>query len=160
MLTGAPLLTAAAGDTNFTAYAPLLVPIATIIVGILSLIGVRRAARVEDTQGKAKTRLDERVHALDEMSKLVERLEAENARLRVSRDDEAARVRADAEHEGSAHRAAETRCQKRTEQLLHELDTLRSIVTSEIAKAAATGAALDAAHHVEDHDTHLSDATD
>lgn len=151
MFSGAPSLTAA-GGVDFTSYGPLLVPIATIITGWLAFLGIKRGKRVEESQQNAKNRLDERVQSLNELAKINERLEAENARLRASRDDEATRRRDEIERRDAVHRAAEKRCRHTTEQLLHELDTLRSVVTGEIAKAAAMGAAVDAAHHIERHD--------
>lgn len=141
MVNGAPILLTAAGGVNLTTYAPLLVPLATIVVGWLAYLGVRRGSRVEDSQQRAKNKLDERVQALNEMATINERLEAENTRLRTSRDDEDKR-----------HRATQERCRQQIERLLSELNTLRSIVTGEIAKAAATGAAVDAARHIEQHD--------
>jgi predicted nuclease with TOPRIM domain len=146
------LLLASGGGAQLTSYAPVLVPVATLFTGWLAYLGVKRGSRIEDSQQRARNKLDERVQTLNELNALSERLEAENARLRDSRDGEAARHRTELDRLDAHHQAAEDRCRRQVERLLQELETLRSVVTSEIAKAAAANAAGDAAAHVELHD--------
>lgn len=152
MLPASPLFAAASGGANIASYAPLLVPIATILTGWLAYLGVKRGRGIEDSQQQAKNKLDERAQSFTELTAINERLGAENNRLNAARETETARVRAEMERKETAHREAESRCQRQVESLLMQVESLRTVVITEVVKSAADQAIGQGRDHLASHD--------
>lgn len=136
---------AAAGGADLSTYAPLLVPAATGFVGWLAYLGVKRGNRVEQNQQNAKNKLDERVQTLAELQAVNKGLTEENTRLKADRD--AAYTR----HRDELTRATDA-CRRQLATLTGAIETLRTVVLDEVARAAAGEVVERTREHVERHD--------
>ena len=126
--------------------------VASIVVagaGLISAVSAyalgKRGQRNDEKQQSAKTKLEERIAAFDELESLNDRLEKENSRLRD--------VLAQTEATGDIRLARQARrCREKLDECVAALSALQSVVLAEVARVAAGDAIEDAVRHVaEDH---------
>jgi F0F1-type ATP synthase membrane subunit b/b' len=141
---------ATAGGVEIASFAPALVPLATIVVGLLAFIGGKRANRVEESQQQARNRIDERVQVLAELQAVNQGLVTENTRLRGNAATDADRNRDD-------RGRSDADCRRQIETLVGAIETLRTVVLDEVAKSAALGTVSAARQHLEKHDQTVPD---
>lgn len=122
------------------------------IIGALSaaVTGIRGLRQTGRTQSAASL-LAERVQALTELESVVTRLRDEITRLEGLNDrDRSRHERALAEKQVELDET-QTRCTQQIRLVTEAMETLRSVVVDEIARAAATTAIQDAAGHAAEH---------
>ena len=124
--------------------------ITAIIIAITGLLGWftsyvlgKRGQRNDEKQQDAKTRLEERIAAFDELESLNDRLTTENARLRT--------LLTETEATGDLRLARQARrCREQLDEVTAALSTLKAVVHDEITRAASDDAIARTSRHVDD----------
>lgn len=130
-------------DSDFMLRA--LMGLGTLGIGWAGWILSKRGQRDTREQQLQANALATRVNTVDELESVITHLKAERDRAEAERD----RLSAQHTAEGQAQAA---RCQVQIDRLVDNVATLQSIVSDEIARAAALSSVKDAQNHqVDDH---------
>lgn len=128
-------------DSDFILRA--LMGIGTLGIGWAGWVLSKRGQRDTREQQAAANMLQTRVNTVDELESVITHLKAERDRAEAERDRLAAQHTAESQ-------AQAARCQVQIDRLVDNVATLQSIVSDEIARAAALGAVQDAQRHETD----------
>lgn len=133
---------------------PVLLGVAAIVGAIVAAVtgirGLRQTGRAQTAAGVVATR----VQALAELEAVAGRLQLEVARLEALNDRDRARYeRALAEKQAELDTQS-ARCADQIRLVAEAMETLRTVVTDEIAKASAATAIQTATDHAAGHARH------
>lgn len=124
----------------------VLMGLGTLAIGYGGWLLTKRGQRDSVTAQQAANQLQTRVNTVDELEGIIDRLTVERTHLEERVE------RLTREHTEEAERQA-ARCRVQIDRLVDNVATLQSIVSDEIARAAALSSVKDAqTHQAEDHD--------